>query len=271
MVECLENGIIPHVIPPEGTDTYTLETVFEEVACTPEEISSTDPQNLTKCLRAGIIPNVYKDVIDRVEVVEKRFRVYDDVPAVPARSDTEMLERAAEGYFVRDPERDFVYCPAGCKLFRKSIKKNGNIRYANKTACKRCPYRGRCFTVTRHQDWREVDFNKDCLEKPSKNWLKSNPCHLNDNLPKSHRNGNIRYETKSIVRFVFRPDRQLMDKRKCTSEHPFGTIKRALNAGYYLLSGVSKTIGETALACLAYNLIRSLNLIGFSSLMAAVS
>ena len=50
-----------------------------------------------------------------------------------------MLDKAKTGYFVRDPERNLVYCPAGESLRQKCIKKNGNIRYANKNACKHCP------------------------------------------------------------------------------------------------------------------------------------
>jgi len=48
-------------------------------------------------------------------------------------------------------------------------------------------------------------------------------------------------------------------------------MKRALNSEYYLLRGVEKTTGETALFCFAHNLTRSLNLLGFKRLMAAVS
>jgi transposase len=268
MVACLENGIIPHVIPPDGSDTYELETSFEEAVCTPEEIAGTEPHDLAKCLRAGIKPDAYSGVIDSIEVVEKRCRVYDEPAEGPAdRSDAEMLGRAAEGYFVRDPEKDLVYCPAGNKLFRKAIKTNGYIRYANKPACKRCPHRDRCFSPTHKQDWREIDFLKDDLEKLNRRWLKSDPSH--DTPPKLPRR-RTHFETKTIVRIIFRPIRQLMDKRKCTSEHPFGTIKRALNAEYYLLRGVEKTTGDTALFCFAHNLTRSLNLLGFRQLMAAV-
>jgi len=269
MVKCLENGIVPHVVPPDGSDTYELETSFEEAACTPEEIASTQPEAIAKCLRAGIVPDAYSGVIDSIEVVEKRCRVYDE-PAAQSRTDTEMLERAAEGYFVRDPEKDVVHCPAGSRLFRKAIKTNGYIRYANKTACKRCLHRDRCFSPTRKQDWREIDFTKDCLEKPNNRWIKTDPNHPGDTPLKTPRRRTL-FETKTIVRIIFRPNRQLMGKRKCTSEHPFGTIKRALNAEYYLLRGVVKTTGETALFCFAHNLTRSLNLLGFERLMTAVS
>ena len=47
----------------------------------------------------------------------------------PARSiygtAEEMMERAKEGYFVMDPERNLVYCPNGEILRQKCIKKNG--------------------------------------------------------------------------------------------------------------------------------------------------
>lgn len=83
----------------------------------------------------------------------------------------EMKRRAEEGYFVRDPERNLVYCPAGEILRQKWPKKNGNIRYANKNACRHCKnwnkyYKGK-------NEWKEIDFTKNCLEKPCRDWLKS--------------------------------------------------------------------------------------------------
>ena len=83
----------------------------------------------------------------------------------------EMKERAEEGYFVRDPERNLVYCPAGEILRQKSIKKNGCIRYANKNACRHCKNRNKCYKGK--GEWKEIDFTKDCLEKPCKEWLKA--------------------------------------------------------------------------------------------------
>lgn len=47
-----------------------------------------------------------------------------------------------------------------------------------------------------------------------------------------------------MVRFKFRPDRKNMEQRKCISEHPFGTIKRAMGAAYFLLKGMRKVSGE---------------------------
>ena len=81
----------------------------------------------------------------------------------------EMVERAKEGYFVRDPEWNLVYCPAGEILRQKCIKKNGNIRYTNKNACKHCKNRNKCYKGK--NEWKEIDFTKDTLEKACKEWL----------------------------------------------------------------------------------------------------
>ena len=64
-----------------------------------------------------------------------------------------------------------MYCPAGEILRQKCIKKNGNICYANKNACKRCPNRNKCYKGK--NEWKEIDFSKDTLEKPCKEWLKA--------------------------------------------------------------------------------------------------
>ena len=58
-----------------------------------------------------------------------------------------------------------------------------------------------------------------------------------------------------------------MCQRMCLSEHPFGTIKRAMGAAYFLLIGLRKVAGEFALFCLGYNIERAKNLLGFERMM----
>ena len=53
----------------------------------------------------------------------------------------------------------------------------------------------------------------------------------------------------------------------CLSEHPFGTIKRAMGSDHFLLRGLQKVEGEFALSCLGYNIERAKNLIGFEKMM----
>ena len=51
-----------------------------------------------------------------------------------------------------------------------------------------------------------------------------------------------------------------MKKRKSMVEHPFGTMKRAINSSYTLLKGKKKVKGEFGLIALAYNMKRVINI-----------
>ena len=65
-------------------------------------------------------------------------------------------------------------------------------------------------------------------------------------------------------------NKRLMAQRKEIVEHPFGTLKRSLGYTYFLLKGVEKVTAEFNLMCLAYNLKRVINIVGFQNLMAAI-
>ena len=179
-----------------------------------------------------------------------------------------MKARAGSGYYVRDPERDLVYCPGGEILRRKSIKKNGSTRYANRQGCNRCPYREKCVKGKGITRWKEMDFGKDSLEKKAKWWDGEEP---DDSERSSRKKAKYHYEKKKLVRFKLRPDREKMNQRMCISEHPFGTIKRAMGAAYFLLKGKQKAGGEFALMAMGYNLSRAKNMFTFDELMALVA
>ena len=63
----------------------------------------------------------------------------------------------------------------------------------------------------------------------------------------------------------------VLDRRRETVEHPFGTIKQWMYQGAFLMRGLEKVRAEFSLTALAYNLRRMLNLVGFTQLMAAVA
>ena len=263
MIRCLENGIIPHVITDDGKDGYELEIPYEE---SETDRFSESPEEMKKCLYAGKIPEAYKDVITEMKVEEVRRKVSDRQPEETAVKSVygtpeEMQERAKEGYFVRDPERNLVYCPAGEILRQKCIKKNGNIRYANKNACKHCKNRNKCYKGK--GEWKEIDFTKDSLEKPCRDWLKAEGKTAENAIrrPEGH------FEKFKVVKFFLKPCVEKTTQRMCLSEHPFGTIKRAMGASYFLLRGLRKVTGEFALFCLGYNLERAKNLLGFQKMM----
>ena len=232
MAHCLENGIIPHVILPDGQDTYTLELPYQE-----NTSGSTKPGDV---LKSGQIPDEYKDVIDSIEIKNRRNLVRDDEAKAsapsPYMSEEDMKKRAVEGYFVRNPETNVVYCPMGEQLRQKCIKKNGNVRYANK----------------------------------NKTWLAENGTSETQSTEKSEQKATPKkghFEVRKVVEFILHPKRELMNKRLCISEHPFGTIKRTMNGGYFLLKGMENVTGEFALLGTGYNMRVVYNLLGFQRLM----
>ena len=59
-------------------------------------------------------------------------------------------------------------------------------------------------------------------------------------------------------------------RRKELGEHPFGTMKRGWDHGYFLMRGLEKVRTEFSLTVLAYNLRRVLNLIEIPRLLATL-
>ena len=73
MVKCLENGIVPNVILPDGHDTIDLELEYN-----PDENcnnKSNEVNEISKCLHNGIIPKIYKDKIASIEKKKKKVLV----------------------------------------------------------------------------------------------------------------------------------------------------------------------------------------------------
>ena len=63
---------------------------------------------------------------------------------------------------------------------------------------------------------------------------------------------------------------ELLDRRRETVEHPFGSIKQWMNQGAFLMRGLENVRGEFSLTALAYNLRRVLNILGVNAMIAAV-
>lgn len=73
---------------------------------------------------------------------------------------------------------------------------------------------------------------------------------------------------RRAIRFAARPD--ILDIRRETVEHPFGSIKQWMNQGTFLMRGLDKVRGQFSLTALAYNLRRAINLVGAKGLIRAV-
>jgi transposase len=63
----------------------------------------------------------------------------------------------------------------------------------------------------------------------------------------------------------------MMRRRSGMVEHPFGTLKRRMDGGRFLLRGLQKVKAEMALAVTAYNLTRAINVLGVRQLCQALT
>ena len=56
-------------------------------------------------------------------------------------------------------------------------------------------------------------------------------------------------------------------ERQKIVEHPYGTIKRSINAEHFLTRGLDSVKAETALIMLAYNMRRAINILGVKQII----
>jgi transposase len=141
--------------------------------------------------------------------------------------------------FRYDPVTDTYTCPEGAKLTHRftTPEKNGvKQRYYRTAACKTCVARPGCTENNRGRTIKRL-MDEDVLERMAQR-LKSHP--------------------------------EKMRLRGQLVEHPFGTMKRGMNQGYFLLRGLKKVAAEMSLTVLCYNLKRVLNLVGVDELLGAV-
>ncbi len=54
-------------------------------------------------------------------------------------------------------------------------------------------------------------------------------------------------------------------------EHPYGTIKRTMDAGYFLTRGLDSVAGEADLIFLAYNMKRVINILGVKEIILIIN
>jgi transposase len=140
--------------------------------------------------------------------------------------------------FRYDQERDLYVCPQGEELRFRSMKNERNklFKVYKTKACGACPLRAQCTTS---KYGRKID-----------RWVDQG---VIDRLQARNRG---------------RPE--LLKQRKALAEHPFGTIKRAMNQGYFLLKGIRKVTTETGLTVLGYNLKRVLNIMGVEQMISSM-
>lgn len=160
-------------------------------------------------------------------------------PCIPAnrssnnQGDGNLFDRSA---FLYRPDSDTYLCPAGRMLMRKQIMRRDNCVLYAAQDCTGCILKSRCTTAERRYLTRH--FQEDALQRM-----------------------NARVAA----------DPELMRKRRCAVEHPFGTIKRMTTGGRFLTRGLQKVKAEAALSILAYNILRTINMVGTAQLQARLA
>ncbi|MDH1270511.1 transposase [Rhizobium pusense] len=100
----------------------------------------------------------------------------------------------------------------------------------------------------------------------------SKACGLRERCTKSFRRVS-RLENEVVLdrmaaRLAARPD--ILDRRRESVEHPFGTIKQWMYQGAFLMRRLANVRGEFSLTALAYNIKRAITLVGVPGLIAAL-
>jgi IS5 family transposase len=130
--------------------------------------------------------------------------------------------------FSYDRSTDSYRCPAGEVLKRKTISTADRHVLYTTGACGGCSLKAQCTGAK--QRWVTRHFEEDALERMRER-MRANPT--------------------------------VMALRRESAEHPFGNLKhRVLGNGRLLMRGLRGASGEMALAVLAYNFRRALNLLG---------
>src|SRR5947209_5720537 len=182
-------------------------------------------------------------------VADKGYFKIEDIEACEKAGIVPYVPRPQRGPSVRaglfrkdefryDAASDSYVCPASQRLYPYSsslLRELKKINYVNKLACDDCKIRSRCTG--------------------------------------GHYRAVSRLENEAVLdRMQARLARHpgVLDRRRETVEHPFGTIKQWMNQGAFLMRGLEKVRGEFSLTALAYNVRRVLNIMEFPKLIAAL-
>ena len=148
------------------------------------------------------------------------------------------------GFFIKeqfhhDADANVLICPGGQKLepkYKSKIRDNDAIGFVNTKACKACDLRARCTNAAFRKVTRR--YAKEAIVDRMAERLAANP--------------------------------EVMDQRRESVEHPFGSIKQWMGPRNFLTRRIENVRGEFSLTALAYNIRRALTLVGVTGLLQAL-
>jgi len=166
---------------------------------------------------------------------DDQITVYVPVPELGDAKRRGLFTRAEFAY---DASRDVYVCPQGAALTvisrtsRKARHHKEFRVYATKQ-CQGCPLRAQCTTSK--------------YGRRIKRW--------------------VHQEVLERLQARMRAHPEMMARRKALVEHPFGTIKVAMNHERLLLKGLKHVATEIKLTVLSYNLKRVMSILGVATLI----
>jgi transposase len=139
--------------------------------------------------------------------------------------------------FVFLPHENAYRCPAGNLLTHRfrTFEHDRDVHYYVASDCRSCSLKNQC---TRNKYRRLTRLHDEAVLDQMAERIKANPAKI--------------------------------ELRKTLAEHPFGTLKRGMDQGYFLLKGLKKVSSEMSLSVLAYNMKRVLSILGVTALIAAL-
>jgi transposase len=140
--------------------------------------------------------------------------------------------------FRYDAGKDVYICPEDKILYRTKHRTPNpdKVKYKNFRECKKCPNRDKC---TKSSKGRIISRSKH------QDFLDIVNARTKDNIDK--------YKQRQMI-----------------VEHPFGTVKRSMNAGYFLTRGLASVNGESNLVFLAYNMKKVINILGVKEMIRRI-
>jgi transposase len=166
---------------------------------------------------------------------DDQITVYVPVPELGDAKRRGLFTRAEFAY---DASRDVYVCPQGAALTvisrtSRKARHNKEFRVYATKQCQGCPLRAQCTTSK--------------YGRRIKRWLHQ--------------------EVLERLQARMRAHPEMMARRKALVEHPFGTIKVAMNHERLLLKGLKHVATEVKLTVLSYNLKRVMSILGVATLI----
>jgi len=139
--------------------------------------------------------------------------------------------------FIYEPEKNEYRCPAGQSLIWRftSVEKGLTYHRYWSSNCKACPLKEQCTPSAQRRvtRWEHQGILEDMQAR-----LEQTP--------------------------------EAMRTRRCTVEHPYGTIKAWMGATHFLTKGLEQVSTEMSLHVLAYNFRRLMAILGITDMMKAI-